>query len=108
MIYNQKHHIIPKHEWKRRYGSLKALDETGRGINHPINIIHLTEQEHIDCHHMMWNSFSRIGDKLAYLGMTKQIDKKEMKGRKKSIETRLKISKSKQGQIPWNKGIRKI
>lgn len=53
-----KHHIIPKHEWKLRFGNLDGVDASD-------NICYLTLEQHILAHKMLYEQFGRWQDDLA-------------------------------------------
>lgn len=119
------HHIIPKHEWKRRFGTLE-------GTNAPDNLVNLSLENHTQLHQRMGEEGSEV-DRVVALRMTGQIDVQEgirlsqsvanignkhcvgrilsdaqkeicrqnglkSRGRKHSIEARLKKSESMKGQ----------
>jgi len=63
------HHIIPKHEWKRRFGNLK-------GVNIRDNLVKLTLEQHIQVHERMAEDGSKF-DRIAYLAMSGMIGKEE-------------------------------
>jgi len=69
--YSYKHHIIPKHEWKRRFGNLK-------GFNAPDNVVRLTIEQHADAHRWLWEEYGNENDKLAWQMMVGQIGKEEL------------------------------
>lgn len=51
------HHIIPKHEWKLRFGNLDGVDAQD-------NLVNLTAQQHAQVHRLLYelngNEFDRI------------------------------------------------
>lgn len=49
-----KHHIIPKH---------------AGGADDPSNLIELTVEEHAEAHRVLYETYGRIQDKVAYLGL---------------------------------------
>jgi NUMOD3 motif len=69
--YSYKHHIIPKHEWKRRFGNLE-------GFNAPDNVARLTIEQHADAHRWLWEEYGSENDKLAWQMMVGQIGKEEL------------------------------
>jgi len=92
------HHIIPKHEWKRRFGNLK-------GVNAIDNLVDLTIEQHTEAHKRMADDGSPY-DQIAYRMMTKQIGKEEAiklagrlanTGKKFSTEARKRMSESAKG-----------
>lgn len=54
-----KHHIIPKHEWRKRFGNLI-------GFNCPENIVYLTYAQHIEVHKWLYETHGSIGDLKAF------------------------------------------
>lgn len=64
------HHVIPKHEWKRRFGNLI-------GVNAPDNLVVLTLEQHIEIHKRYGEEGSG-GDQAAYLLMTKAVGAEEI------------------------------
>jgi NUMOD3 motif len=64
------HHIIPKHEWRARFGSLK-------GVNAPDNLVELSLEQHIEVHRRYGEEGS-INDQRAYRALSGQIGKKEL------------------------------
>lgn len=115
------HHIIPKHEWIDRFGSLI-------GVNCQDNLVSLTPEQHAEAHKLLWELNGRWEDKIAYQVLYGQISvieatlsairvsNRKRKGEKrseiarenirlgqlgsvKSQETRDKISRSRIGQV---------
>lgn len=95
-----RHHVIPKHEWKQRFGSLE-------GVNSPDNLVTLTLKQHIEAHKWLWEQYQRTADYCAWKMLAKHINKPELihifavlggksnKGRKlgpQSLERRKKTS----------------
>jgi hypothetical protein len=72
-----KHHIIPRHEWKVRFGNLD-------GFNAPDNIANLTVEQHSQAHLLLFELHHRTQDKEAYLGLSGMIGKEELLRRKSS------------------------
>lgn len=66
-----KHHIIPKHEWKKRFDNL-------HGVNSFDNIAYLTTEQHIECHKWLWEQYGSKQDKLAYEGLSGCLGKDEI------------------------------
>lgn len=62
-----KHHIIPKHEWKRRFGNLI-------GINSPDNLVVLTVPQHAEAHKLLYEQFGSWQDDLAHRLLSGAID----------------------------------
>ncbi len=65
-----KHHIIPKHEWKKRFDSLE-------GVNDADNLVDLSVEQHADAHRILFEEFGRWEDKLAWLSLSNQITSEE-------------------------------
>lgn len=68
-MYAYKHHVIPRHEWKRRFGNLV-------GFNALDNIVWLTLEQHIGAHRRLAEDGSEF-DRIAYQRMSGQIGKEE-------------------------------
>jgi len=68
-MYTYKHHVIPRHEWKSRFGNL-------RGFNTYDNIVWLTLEQHIQVHRRMGEEGSKF-DLIAYQRMSGQIGNEE-------------------------------
>lgn len=88
-----KHHIIPKHEWKERFGTLD-------GVHANDNIVYLTIEQHSEVHKLLYEQYGRWEDFLASKGLDNTIGKDEFitlkqrlaqLGRKHSDETKRKI-----------------
>jgi len=58
-----KHHIIPKHMG---------------GTDDPSNLVELSVEEHSLAHKLLYEEFGKRQDKLAWLGLSKQIDREEI------------------------------
>lgn len=95
-----RHHIIPRHEWKARFGSLS-------GFNAHDNQVDLYTDQHAQVHMHYFNEITHIEyDRIASLFIACAIGKEEtyrlvssatMKGRKLSAETRAKMPAAKKG-----------
>jgi hypothetical protein len=48
------------------------------GTNDPSNLIELSVEEHSLAHKLLYGQFGKMQDKLAWLGLSKQIDKEEI------------------------------
>ena len=90
-IYYHTHHIIPKHMG---------------GTDDPSNLVKLTIEEHAQAHHDLYLKYGHWQDKCAWLALSGRFGKEEIlrmkqslanKGKKRSEETKRKISKSKLG-----------
>lgn len=82
-----KHHIVPKH---------------AGGTNDSNNIIELSIKEHAEAHHLLFEKYGRIEDKLAWLGLIGEIGYDELilslLKRPKSDEHKKKISQTLKGR----------
>lgn len=67
---NHIHHIIPKHEWKKRYGSLK-------GVNNSSNVELLTTEEHATIHYERWVILGFPEDYIAWRALSGQIGREQ-------------------------------
>ena len=94
-----KHHIIPVHVG---------------GSNDPSNLVELTIDEHAEAHRKLYEQYGRWQDKIAWLGLSKQITGAElvrernrlaMTGRTLSEETKQRISDAKRGKSTGRRGI---
>ena len=95
------HHIVPKHMG---------------GSDDESNLQRLTIEEHAEAHRLLWVEHQKREDWLAWQGLAKLIGHDEAirearllgchknRGKKRTLEQRKKISDSKKGSIPWNKG----
>ena len=94
------HHIIPKH--------MGGTDDAS-------NLIELSVEEHAEAHRVLWEEHGNIYDKVAWMSLSNQmsLDSAQMEakregvrrfhtGRKRSEETRRKISEAQKGKA--NKG----
>jgi NUMOD3 motif len=96
------HHIIPKHEWRKRFGSLI-------GFNCPENRVTVTTEQHAQIHMHYFNEITHIEyDRIAGITISGQIGKDEAfrlahlignLGKKMSKETRAKMSARGKGKI---------
>jgi hypothetical protein len=57
------HHIVPRH---------------AGGTDDPSNLIELTIEEHAEAHKLLWETYGRDEDRLAWLGLSGQIGKDEI------------------------------
>lgn len=81
------------------------------GTNDPANLVALTIEEHADAHRKLYESYGKVEDKIAYLGLLKQIGQEEIlleksklggkgnKGIPKTAEHKKKISKNAAGGV---------
>ena len=88
------HHIVPKHMG---------------GTDDPSNLVELTIEEHAEAHRILYEEHGKIQDKLAWMGLSKMIDGKEIIStilkQPKSDQHREKISKALKGRdAPWAVG----
>lgn len=70
-MYHYKHHIIPRHEWRTRFGNLI-------GFNSPDNWVWLTLEQHIQAHRLLWELNGCEFDRVAFLGLSGSIGKEEI------------------------------
>ncbi len=77
-MYQHKHHIIPKHEWKERFGDLKGVNDTD-------NICYLTTEQHAHVHLILFEMYNRENDRIAWLGLSSQIGEEEIIFLKNSV-----------------------
>jgi hypothetical protein len=93
------HHVIPKHEWKQRFGSLV-------GINAPDNLVSLTTEQHVQAHQLLFEINGNQYDRIAWQTLSGQIGHEEAQrratskhwsGRKHAEGSKLKQSLAKVG-----------
>jgi hypothetical protein len=65
------HHIIPKHEWKKRFGSLEGVDV-------PENVIELTVEQHAECHRWLFEQYGCWEDRCAFEALSGLISNEEV------------------------------
>jgi hypothetical protein len=85
------HHIIPKHEWKRRFGNLQ-------GLNTPDNLVNLTTEQHAQVHSHYFDEITHIElDRVASLAISGLIGKEEARIKSASLvnSTRIHSERSK-------------
>lgn len=102
-----KHHVIPRHEWKVRFGNLK-------GFNAPDNIVYLTIEQHSQAHQFLFELNHKHDDFVAWKVLSGQMtipDGRELMRRQriKEYQNRSEVKKAMSqrmiGNTPWNKGI---
>lgn len=102
-----KHHIIPKHEWVKRFGSLK-------GVNAPDNLVFLSIEQHAQAHQLLHEINADPFDLIAYQTLSGQISKPEalelarlekVKEYFSNPEKRRLFSNIMKSHTPWNKGL---
>lgn len=94
-----KHHIIPRHEWKKRFGNLQ-------GFNAPDNVVYLTIEQHSQVHKILYEMNGNRFDYIAYQSLSKKIDKGEairLANQAANIGNKNRKGKA-LGLTPWNKG----
>jgi hypothetical protein len=64
------HHIIPKHEWKKRFGNIK-------GVNSIDNLIELTVQQHAQVHALLYEINGEEYDRIASITLSGLIGQEE-------------------------------
>lgn len=64
------HHVIPRHEWKKRFGNLK-------GVNAPENLVVLTVEQHAQVHTLCYELNGIEYDRLAALRIAGAIGHEE-------------------------------
>lgn len=85
------------------------------GTDDPSNLVKLTIKEHAEAHRVLYETHGHWEDKIAWLGLSKLINKEEIlteilknrksiKGIPKPAGFGKKISKAIKGREPWNKG----
>lgn len=65
-----RHHVIPRHEWKRRFGNLI-------GFNAPDNVVWLTLEQHIQVHRILYEMNGNEYDNLAANMLSGNIGKED-------------------------------
>lgn len=65
-----RHHVIPKHEWKKRFGNL-------RGFNSQDNIVCLTVEQHAEAHKLLYELNGNEFDLYASQSLSGLITKEE-------------------------------
>jgi uncharacterized protein with WD repeat len=106
-----EHHVIPRHEWKARFGNLDGFNATD-------NKVRLTREQHAQVHELLFELNNNPYDKIAFKGLSGQCSMSEaskeaerigtligarlgglsQRGRKRSPETCARISASKLGK----------
>ena len=94
----EKHHIIPLHEWKRRFDP--TATRRNKDFNALDNTVWLTTEQHAEAHKWLWEHYGHVGDKLAFQIKSGIIGKEELflimcsengkkgRGRKQHSETK--------------------
>lgn len=87
------HHIIPKHEWKKRFGTLK-------GVNAHDNLSpELYNHQHAQVHALLYELNGYWEDDAAYRGLSQLVNREEL-----LFEISSRQGKKRKGCAPWNKG----
>lgn len=106
---HHRHHVIPKHEWKERFGSLDGVDSQD-------NICYLTLEQHVEAHKWLYEQYKRWEDRCAYLCLSGRMSKQELhrewgrmlgeanRGKKHTEEYRESLSKRSFGKNNPNYG----
>lgn len=76
-----KHHIIPRH---------------AGGTNSKTNIVHLTPEEHAEAHRILFETYGRWQDYIAWQGLSGRMTNEEINREKSSLANK--------GRAPWHKG----
>ena len=96
------HHIVPRHMG---------------GTDEPSNLIELTVEEHAEAHRVLYETYGKKEDYIAWKGLSKQIGKEEIfketsslggngnAGKPKSEEHRRKISQALKGKYGCGRGV---
>jgi hypothetical protein len=107
MISEHKHHVIPRHEWKNRFGSLK-------GFNSKDNVVILSIEQHAQAHQLLFEQFNRHEDYVAWKVLSGQMSistgrefmrRERIRAYLLRPEVRERNRQRMLGRIPWNKGI---
>lgn len=72
------HHVIPRHEWKARFGNV-------RGLNAQDNLVNLTTEQHAQVHRLLVELNGCQYDNIAALTISKQIGSEEAQRRAASF-----------------------
>jgi hypothetical protein len=86
------HHTIPKHEWKKRFGSLDGVDAAD-------NLVSLTTEQHAQVHKLLFELNGHWEDDAACRGMQRLVGREEL-----LFEISSRQGKKRKGCNPWNKG----
>lgn len=65
-----KHHIIPRHEWKQRFGNLV-------GFNALDNTVWLTIEQHTQAHQFLYELFGNEYDRIAFQALAGMIGRED-------------------------------
>lgn len=72
------HHVIPRHEWKARFGNV-------RGLNAQDNLVNLTTEQHAQVHRLLLELNGSQYDNIAALSISKLIGAEEAQKRAASF-----------------------
>jgi Mor family transcriptional regulator len=98
-----RHHIIPRHEWKKRFGNLQ-------GFNANDNVVCLTWEQHAQAHRLLFELNNNPYDNIAAMALSRLCSFREAtkmaqrlsgatrKGTKLSLESRAKMSQAHKGR----------
>ena len=107
------HHVIPKHEWKKRFGDL-------RGVNDIDNLVNLTVEQHSQVHKFCYEITGNIGDLIASRAILGDIGREQikqelgrlggkmLKGKRKTQSHILNMSESRKGKVTSKETIDKL
>lgn len=98
-MFTHKHHIIPRHEWKKRFENLN-------GFNASDNIVYLTTEQHAEAHKFLFELNQIPYDLIAFQTLSGQIGKEEATRRASSFANIGNKNAAVKGRTPWNKGIK--
>lgn len=90
---DHRHHIIPKHEWKKRFG-------TTQGVNSSDNIVYLTAEQHSQAHLYLWELNHNPYDLISHKALSNQIGKEDITS---EVSRATHLGKKKAYSV-WNKG----
>lgn len=72
------HHVIPRHEWRTRFGNLN-------GYNHSGNRVELTTEQHAQAHEFLFELNGNQFDKIAFQAIRGMIGKEEANKQASSV-----------------------
>jgi hypothetical protein len=72
------HHVIPRHEWRKRFGNLN-------GFNRLDNLVELTTEQHAQVHELLFELNGNQFDKIAFRAIRGMIGKEEANKQASSV-----------------------